>query len=107
TSDHDALAIAHDLLAKDLQGEGRARELVRQAETRVKAGAPRLEALQHGEAGLTSVSPQDAEALLVRLAELAEKPNDVIDLYERQISRCKGPQDRTRALARAAQIAAQ
>ena len=107
TGDHDALSIAHDLLARELQGPDRATELVRQAEHRVRAGAPRLEALQHGEAGLTSVPASDAEPLLERLAQLAEKPNDVIDLYERQISRAKAPADRTRALSRAAQIAAQ
>jgi len=106
TSDLDALAIAQDLLARDLTGHDRARELVRQAEARVKAGAPRLEALQHGEAGLTSVPPGEAEELLVRLAAIAEKPSDVVDLYERQISRCKAPADRVRALARAAQMAA-
>ena len=106
TSDLDALAIAHDLLAREHTGVDRARELVRQAEARVKAGAPRLEALQHGEAGLTSVPPGEAEELLVRLAAIAEKPNDVVDLYERQISRCKAPADRVRALARAAQVAA-
>ena len=107
TSDHDALSIAHDLLARELQGPERATELVRQAEGRVKAGAPRNEAMQHGEAGLTSVPAADAEPLLERLALLAEKPNDVVDLYERQVSRSKAPADRTRALARAAQIAAQ
>ncbi|HEY8039315.1 MAG TPA: hypothetical protein VIF15_05950 [Polyangiaceae bacterium] len=106
TSDLDALAIAHDLLARELTGVDRAKELVRQAEARVKAGAPRLEALQHGEAGLTSVPPGDAEELLVRLAAIAEKPNDVVDLYERQISRCKAPADRVKALARASQVAA-
>ncbi|HEY3818613.1 MAG TPA: hypothetical protein VGL81_15670 [Polyangiaceae bacterium] len=106
TSDLDALAIAQDLLARDLTGHDRAKELVRQAESRVKAGAPRLEALQHGEAGLTSVPPGEAEELLVRLAAIAEKPSDVVDLYERQISRCKAPADRVRALARAAQVAA-
>ena len=106
TNDLDALAIAHDLLARDLMGQDRAKELVRQAEARVKAGAPRLEALQHGEAGLTSVPPGEAEELLVRLAAIAEKPTDVVDLYERQISRCKAPVDRVRALARAGQVAA-
>jgi hypothetical protein len=106
TSDLDALAIAQDLLARDLTGHDRAKELVRQAESRVKAGAPRLEALQHGEAGLTSVPPGEAEELLVRLAAIAEKPSDVVDLYERQISRCKAPADRVKALARAAQMAA-
>jgi hypothetical protein len=106
TSDLDALSIAHDLLAKDVTGIDRARELVRQAEARVKAGAPKLEALQHGEAGLTSVPPGDAEELLAKLAAIAEKPTDIVDLYERQISRCKAPADRVRALSRAAQVAA-
>jgi tetratricopeptide (TPR) repeat protein len=105
TSDLDALAIAHDLLARELTGLDRARELVRQAEARVKAGAPRIEALQHGEAGLTSVPPSEAEDLLARLAAIAENPSDVVDLYERQITRCKAPADRVKALARAAQVA--
>ena len=104
--DHDALAIAHDLLARDVTGADRAKELVRQAESRVRAGAPRAEALQHGEAGLTSVPGAEAEELLVRLAAFADKPEEVVDLYERQVSRCKTPVDRVRALARAAQIAA-
>jgi hypothetical protein len=104
TGDLDALSIAHDLLARDLSGMDRARELVRQAEARVRAGAPRLEALQHGEAGLTSVPAAEAEELLQLLAGIAEKPNDIVDLYERQISRCKAPADRVRALARAAQL---
>jgi tetratricopeptide (TPR) repeat protein len=105
TGDLDALSIAHDLLARDLSGMDRARELARQAEARVRAGAPRLEALQHGEAGLTSVPAAEAEELLQLLSGIAEKPNDIVDLYERQISRCKAPADRVRALARAAQVA--
>jgi tetratricopeptide (TPR) repeat protein len=107
TSDHDALSIAHDLLARETSGAQRAHELVRQAEVRVRAGMPRSEALQHGEAGLTSISPADAEPLLERLAALAAKPADVIDLYERQVSRAKAPNDRVRALARVAQVSAQ
>jgi tetratricopeptide (TPR) repeat protein len=106
TSDHDALSFAHDLLARDMMGADRANELVRQAEVRVKAGMPRAEALQHGEAGLTSVTPGDAEPLLERLAQIAGKPYEIVDLYERQVSRCKTPVDRTRALARASQVAA-
>ncbi len=106
TSDHDALSFAHDLLARELMGSERASELVRQAEARVKAGMPRTEAIQHGEAGLTSVTPADAEPLLERLAQIAGKPYEVVDLYERQVSRCKTPVDRTRALARASQVAA-
>ncbi len=72
----------------------------------MKGGAPKLEALQHGEAGLTSVPPGEAEELLAKLATIAEKPADIVDLYERQISRCKAPADRVRALSRAAQVAA-
>lgn len=104
TSDHDALQVAHELLAKDVTGPERAHELVRQAEVRARAGMPRLEAIQHGEAGLTSVQPSEAEPLLERLAVLAAKPADVIDLYERQVTRSKAPPDRIRALARAAQV---
>jgi tetratricopeptide (TPR) repeat protein len=106
TSDHDALSTAHDLLTRELSGAERATELVRQAELRVRAGMPPHEAIQHGEAGLTSVAPQDAEPLLERLAALALKPIEVIDLYERQVSRSKAPADRVKALGRAAQIAA-
>ncbi len=106
TKDLDALSTAHDLMARDLTGEERARELVRQAEVRVPAGAPPLEAIQHGEAGLTSVAPADAEEFLERLAALADKPVDVVDLYERQVTRTKSPTDRVDALARAAQVAA-
>ena len=106
TADHDALSFAHDLLARDIAGAERANELVRQAEARVRAGMPRTEALQHGEAGLTSVGPAEAEPLLERLASIAGKPYEVVDLYERQVSRSKAPADRTRALARAAQVAA-
>jgi tetratricopeptide (TPR) repeat protein len=106
THDLDALSVAHDLLVRDMSGVDRARELARQAEARVLAGAPRLEALQHGEAGLTSVAPGEAEEFLARLAVIAESPGDIVDLYERQITRCKAPGDRVSALARAAQVAA-
>jgi len=106
TKNLDALSVAHDLIARELTGFDRARELVRQAEGRAGAGAARAEAIQHGESGLTSVPPDEAEELLERLAALAEKPSDVVDLYERQISRCKAPADRAGALARAAQVAA-
>ena len=106
TGDHDALIIAHDLLAKEVTGPDRAYELVRQAEVRVKAGMPRQDALQHGEAGLVSIAPNEAEPLLDRLSQLATKPSEVVDLYERQVSRSKAPADRVKALARAAQVAA-
>jgi len=102
----DALAAAHDLIARELTGTDRARELVRQAETRAAAGAPSAEAIQHGESGLTSVPPSEVEELIARVAALAEKPSDVVDVYERQVMRCKSPADKAHALARAAQVAA-
>jgi tetratricopeptide (TPR) repeat protein len=105
TGDHDALSIAHDLISHDLSGAERATELVRQAELRVKAGMPRGEAVQHGESGLTSVPAAEVEPLLERLAQLTSKSSEIIDLYERQVSRCKAPTDRVRALARVAQVA--
>lgn len=105
TSDHDALTVAHELLAREVHGEDRGQELVRQAEIRVKAGMPRADAISHGEQGLAFIPPSDAEPLLERLAQLAQKPAEVIDLYERQVTRSKAPPDRVRALARAAQVA--
>ncbi|HEX3769946.1 MAG TPA: hypothetical protein VHV30_03730 [Polyangiaceae bacterium] len=106
TKNLDALATAHDLIGRETTGVDRARELVRQAEARVPIGAPRLEAIQHGEAGLTSVPAAEAEDFLARLAALADDPKDVVDLYERQVTRSKNPVDRISALARAAQVAA-
>jgi hypothetical protein len=93
------------MLTREVQGSDRAHELVRQAEVRARAGTPRNEAMAHGEQGLTYIPPAEAEPLLDRLAQLAAKPVDVIDLYERQVTRSKAPTDRVRALARAAQIA--
>jgi tetratricopeptide (TPR) repeat protein len=106
TQDLDALSVAQDLLVRDMNALERARELARQAEVRAAAGAPALEAVQHGEAGLSGVAPSEAEELLSRLATIAQQPTDIVDLYERQISRCKNPTDRVSALARAAQVAA-
>jgi tetratricopeptide (TPR) repeat protein len=106
TADHDALSTAHDILTRDLAGTERAGELVRQAELRVKAGMPPPEPIQHGEAGLTSIAPADAEPLLERLSALTLRPAEIVDLYERQVSRSKAPADRVRALGRAAQVAA-
>ncbi|MBX3185394.1 MAG: hypothetical protein KF819_00200 [Labilithrix sp.] len=105
TGDHDALTVSHELLAREVQGEERGHELVRQAEIRVRAGMPRNDAISHGEQGLPFVPPSEAEPLLERLAQLAAKPVEVIDLYERQVTRSKAPNDRVRALARAAQVA--
>jgi tetratricopeptide (TPR) repeat protein len=105
--DLDALGIAHDILAKELSGTARAAELVRQAEVLVQAGVDPLEAMQHGEAALASVPPAEVEPLLARLAGLTQAPGHVIDLYERQVGRCRVPADRLVALARAAQVAAE
>lgn len=105
TGDHDALIVAHELLAREVQGEERGNELVRQAEVRVRAGMPRADAISHGEQGLPFIPPTEVEPLLERLSQLAAKPVDVIDLYERQVTRSKAPVDRVRALARAAQVA--
>jgi tetratricopeptide (TPR) repeat protein len=105
TGDLDALAVAHDVLARDAQGPDRAHELVREAEVRARAGMARQDAMAHGEQGLVFIAAADAEPLLDRLAQLAPKPVDVVDLYERQVTRSKAPADRVRALARAAQVA--
>jgi len=103
--DIESLTVAHDLLVRDKTGTERAGELVRQAEAQVKAGVDPLDALQHGEASLTSVPPTEVEGLLTRLAKLTAAPGHAIDLYERQVGRCRTPLDRLNALARAAQVA--
>jgi tetratricopeptide (TPR) repeat protein len=102
----EALGAAHDLLVQDLSGQSRAEEMVRQAEILVAAGVAPEEAIQHGEQALSSVAPAEVEPLLERLSKLAVAPGHVIDLYERQIVRCKAPPDRLAALARAAEVAA-
>jgi cellulose synthase operon protein C len=104
--DLEAISVAHDLLSKELSGVERAAELVRQAEVLVKADVDPIEAQQHGETGLGSVPPAEVEPLLSRLAALTQAAGPVIDVYERQIARCKVPADRLGALARAAQVAA-
>lgn len=103
--DQDALSLAQDLLARDLTGLARATELVRQAEVRAGAGVPRAEAVSHGEATLGGLALAEAEPLLERLAKLAESPAEIVELYERQVSRTKAQPDRNRALGRAAQVA--
>ena len=102
----DALGAAHDVRVRDLSGPERAEEYVRQAEVLAQAGVSVEEAAQHGEQGLPSMEPSEVEPLLARLAELVAAPGYIIDLYERQVGRCKNPQDKLQALARAAQVAA-
>ncbi|HEX6274727.1 MAG TPA: hypothetical protein VFZ53_16915, partial [Polyangiaceae bacterium] len=104
--DLDVLAVAHDLLVQDRTGPGRAAEFVRQAEVLLECGVEPAQAIQHGEQALTSVSPADVEPLLERLAKLTTDKNLVIEIYERQVTRCKNPQDKLVALARAAKVAA-
>jgi tetratricopeptide (TPR) repeat protein len=94
-------------MARDVTGLERAEELVRQAEVRLKAGAPRLEALRLGEEGLSSSPSDKTEPLLARLAIVADDPKEVVDLYERQIARHRTMPERLAALARAAQVAAE
>ncbi len=107
SKDLDALGVAHELLLRDRSGLLRAEELVRQAEVMLQAGADSLDAMQHGEAALASVPHHEAEPFVARLAALTTAPGHVVDLYERQVSRCKTPGDRLVALARAAQVAAE
>lgn len=104
--DLDSLGAAHDVRVRDLSGAERAEEFVRQAEVLVQAGVDMSEAAQHGEQGLPSMAPNEVEPLLERLAQLVGAPGFVIDLYERQVGRCKNPADKLQALARAAQVAA-
>ena len=104
--DLDALAVAHDIIGRELSGAERASEFVRQAEVMAAAGADALDAIHHGELALAGVGPDDSTELMARLAALTEAPGHVIDLYERQVQRCKKPQERVAALAAAAQVAA-
>ncbi|NUO51233.1 MAG: hypothetical protein HOV80_20440, partial [Polyangiaceae bacterium] len=105
SKDLDALGVAHEILLKEHGGLARSAELVRQAEVMVEAGADPLDAIQHGEGALAGVPMADVEPLLARLAALAAAPGHVVDLYERQVGRCKLPADRLAALARATQVA--
>ncbi|HEY3499596.1 MAG TPA: hypothetical protein VGK73_33125, partial [Polyangiaceae bacterium] len=106
-TDLDVLAVAHDLLVQDLTGPARAEEFVRQAEVLVDTGLDSEAAIQHGEQALTSVPPAEVEPLLARLAQLCTDPGRIVEIYERQVTRCKNPADRLVALARAARIAAE
>jgi hypothetical protein len=106
-TDLDVLAVAHDLLVQDLTGPARAEEFVRQAEILVDCGVDSEASIHHGEQALTSVPPNDVEPLLTRLAHLCTDRGRIIEIYERQVTRCKNPADRLAALARAARIAAE
>ena len=104
--DLEALSIAHERLARDLTGFACAAELVRQAEVLVDVGLPYAEAIRLSEPGLVGLSLEEAGPFVERLAALADDADDVIEVYERQVSRAQAPGDRVRSLARAAQVAA-
>ncbi len=105
--DLDAMAVAHDIIGAPLTDLDRAEEYVRQAEAMTRAGADGLDAMHHGELALSGIEASDVQQLLPRLAALTEAPGHVIDLFERQVARCKKPEDRVAALAQAAQVAAE
>ncbi|HEX7450986.1 MAG TPA: hypothetical protein VF294_01800, partial [Polyangiaceae bacterium] len=104
--DLDALGIAHDLMVQELSGPSRAEEMVRQAEVLAEVGVEAGESINHGEQALTSVPPAEVEPLLARLAKLTSAVPRIIEIYERQINRCKAPSDKLAALGRAAVVAA-
>ncbi|MEO7032834.1 MAG: hypothetical protein ABI548_03300 [Polyangiaceae bacterium] len=104
--DLDALGIAHDLMVQDLSGSARAEQMVRQAEVLAGVGVEPGEAVNHGEQALTSVPPSEVEPLLARLAKLTDSVPRIIEIYGRQITRCKAPSDKLASLARAAAVAA-
>jgi len=101
----EAILAAFVVLERDLTGPARAEELVRQAEVLAKAEMPAKDAILHGEQALTSVDPHEVGPLLDRLAALASDPAAKVLVYERQVPRCKSPDDRQQALVRAAEVA--
>lgn len=105
TRDLHALSTAHERLARGLSGKERAFELLRQAEVLVSAGMDPVESRVHGEQGLVSLPPEEAEAFLARLAKLCKTDDEVVELYERQAARAKQPEDKLRAAVRAAEVA--
>ena len=105
TSDDVGLSAAQEILGLELVGAARAAELVRQAEMRVRAKMAWAESVQHGETGLGGLTHDEVQVLLSRLAALIPTTSDVIDLYERQVSRSRGAEAREKALIRAAQVA--
>ncbi len=104
--DLDVLNMALELKVRDLSGVSRAEEMVRQAEVLAVAGLEASQALMHGERALGSVSPDRAEPMLTRLAALTSNVEHKVDVYERQIDRCKGADERLMGCSRAAQVAA-
>ncbi len=104
--DLDALSIAHELFVLELSGPARAEEMVRQAEVLAGLGVEAGQAISHGEQALSSVPAGEVEALLARLSKLTDEAPRVIEIYARQVIRCKVPSDKLAALGRAASVAA-
>jgi len=105
--DLGSLNSVHTFRIRALAGTERATEYVRQSENMVKADVPVAEAVEHGERGLAAIGPEEVEPLLTRLGKVAAEPSLIVDLYERQVARCKNPTDKLQGLARAAQVAAE
>lgn len=101
----EGLQAAFVVLGKDLSGPPRAEEMVRQAEVLARAGLDVEEVILHGEQALTSVTPGEVEPLLARLSALTKTTDELLGIYERQVTRCKSPEDRGAALCRAAEVA--
>ena len=91
----------HDRRASLTSGAARAQELIRQAKVRIALGVDVEEAIGHGEIGLGAVPPAEAVPLIAELAALAPRALLAVELYERQIGRCKAPADKLAAIVRA------
>ncbi|MEO7092139.1 MAG: hypothetical protein ABI175_02735, partial [Polyangiales bacterium] len=91
----------HDRRAAITSGPARAEELIRQARVRLELGVSAEEAIGHGEIGLGAVPPGEAVPLVEQLAALCPTPHMAVELYERQIGRCKAPADKLSAIVRA------
>lgn len=97
----DLVLEIHDRRAAITSGPARAEELIRQAKVRISLGMSVDEALGHGEIGLGAVPPSEAGVLVEQLAALAPNAMFAVELYERQIGRCKVPVDKLAAIVRA------
>ncbi|HSC87209.1 MAG TPA: hypothetical protein VLC09_08065, partial [Polyangiaceae bacterium] len=101
----EGLLAAFGVLGRDTSGPARAAEMVRQAEQLAQVGVALDEVLLHGEQALTSALPIEVEPLLARLAALVSGAGARVDIYERQVGRCRSPEDRLSATVRAAEVA--
>lgn len=104
-TDLEALQAAFTALGRDLEGDARALEFVRQAEILAQSGMTESEAIAHGEQALASADSYDIESLLERLARLTSNKLERVALYERRVLRAKTQEERQRSLCRAAEVA--